>query len=602
MVEVENPGTKQVNSLMKNINDGSYVIPYFQRGFEWEPSMVSELFESILQNYYTGLLLFWNLDDENASAEHWDPVWGATASDEPEKAILDGQQRLSSLYYAIHNPERKFPNRKSYYVFYVDLVEAFNEEYEDAVTYSWNTKNYDSWTDLRSNREQWIETGEVPLCILSASDPDDPNDRYIDSDEFEEWAQRFVEEREDDLPDVSAFDVYKLFNSILSYDFVVYPLGSDRSMPDICNIFAKVNDTGMKLSTFDLMNAFLYPHGVNLRKELWEDLGNESLKRMDSNLDENLLKIISLRKQNYCSSKYLYNLIPGEETVREEPDGTRYEEVLVESGSVFEELWWDAEKYAEQARASMMNTGTDEFGAIRGEFIPYNTMLPVLAAVLWEYEEQSSSTVDQTEFSNTLRQWYWSAVFSQDYSGSSDTAMGKDFRDWKSWLYDGEEIEQIAKVDEEFIDDIDLATEDKGSGRYNAVICLLALNGAEDFYKRRTLGTGDFTEGAINDHHIFPKKVSNLPSESSTNFGRFKDSILNRTLIIDETNNKIKNSKPSTYLEEMQSRHGGPDEVKRLLKKHFITEKAYQHLQNNDFDNFIREREREIKRRLKTRI
>ena len=276
MVEVENPGTKEVSSLMRNVADGSYVIPYFQRGFEWEPSMVSEL----LQNYYTGLLLFWDLDDENAAAEHWDPVWGASASDEPQKAILDGQQRLSSLYYAIHNPERKFPNRKSYYVFYVNLVEAFNEEYEDAVTYSWNTKNYDSWTDLRSNRDQWIETGEVPLCILSASDPDDPNDRYIDSDEFEEWAQRFVKEREGDLPDVSAFDVYKLFNGILSYDFVVYPLGSDRSMPDICNIFAKVNDTGMKLSTFDLMNAFLYPHGVNLRKELWENLGNESLTRI----------------------------------------------------------------------------------------------------------------------------------------------------------------------------------------------------------------------------------------------------------------------------------------------------------------------------------
>ena len=602
MVEVENPGTKQVSSLIKNIDNGSYVIPYFQRGFEWEPSMVSELFESILQDYYTGLLLFWDLDDENAAAEHWDPVWGATASDEPEKAILDGQQRLSSLYYAIHNPEQKFPNRKSYYVFYVDLVKAFNEEYEEAVTYSWKTKNYDSWANLRLNRDQWIESGEVPICILSASDPENPNDRYIDSDEFEGWAQRFVEERDDDLPDVSAFDIYKLFNGILSYDFVVYPLRSDRSMPDICNIFAKVNDTGMKLSTFDLMNAFLYPHGVNLRKELWEDLGNESLKRMDSNLDENLLKIISLRKQNYCSSNYLYNLIPGEETVREEPDGTRYEEVLIESGPEFEELWWDAEKYAEQARARMMNTGTEEFGAIKGEFIPYNTILPVLAALLWEYEEQSLSTVDDREFSNTLRQWYWSAVFSQDYSGSSDTAMGKGFRDWKSWLYDGQEIEQIAKVDEEFIDDIDLATEDKGSGRYNAVICLLALNGAEDFYKGRTLGTGDFTEGAINDHHIFPKKVSDLPSGSSTNFDRFKDSILNRTLIFDETNNKIKNSKPSNYLDEMISRHEGPEEVKQLLKEHFITDKAYHHLQNDDFDNFIRERVREIKRRLKDRV
>jgi hypothetical protein len=171
-----------------------------------------------------------------------------------------------------------------------------------------------------------------------------------------------------------------------------------------------------------------------------------------------------------------------------------------------------------------------------------------------------------------------------------------------SWLYDDQEIGQIAKVDEEFIDDLDLATEDKGTGRYNAVICLLALNGAEDFYKGRTLGTGDFTEGAINDHHIFPKKVSDLPPEKSTNFDRFKDSILNRTLILDETNNKIKNSKPSDYLEQMESRHEGREEVRLLLRKHFITEEACQYLQNDDFDGFIREREREIKRQLKERI
>lgn len=600
MVEVENPATKKVSSLMRNVDDGSYVIPYFQRGFEWDPSMVSELFESILQNYYTGLLLFWELDEHRAQQEEWDPVWGATTAEEPDMAVLDGQQRLSSLYYAIHNPEKKFPNRKSYYLFSVDLVKVLNDEYDESVTYSWNTKNYESCDDLRSNREAWIESGEVPLCILSATDPDDPDDPYISSKEFRTWINRFIEERSSDLPDdVAPWDVRDVFEDILNYNFVVYPLGSDRSMPDICNIFAKVNDTGMKLSTFDLMNAFLYPYDVQLRKTLWEDQTTDRLKRIDSNMDENILKIISLRKQNYCSSKYLYNLIPGEETVREEPDGTRSPDVLVESGPEFKELWQSACEYAEEARAKIMNTGDAEFGALRGEFIPYNTVLPVLAAILWEYDGQ----VSETEFTQTLTQWYWSAVFSQDYSGSSDTAMGKDFRDWKTWLHEDGEIELLHKVDDEFVDEMDLAAEDKGSGRYNAIICLLALNGAEDFYKGRILGTGDFTDQSINDHHIFPKNVSRLPPERSTNFERFKDSILNRTLILDETNNaEIQNKRPSTYLEEMESIHGGERQAKELLRNHFITDAAYDYLKNDDFDSFIVERETEIKRQLKARL
>lgn len=597
MVETENPATKKVSTLIKNVNKGSYVIPYFQRGFEWEPSMVTELFESILQNYYTGLLLFWDLDEHRAQQEEWDPVWGVTTTTEPEMAVLDGQQRLSSLYYAIHNPEKKFPNRKSYYLFSVDLIKVLNNEYDESVTYSWKTKNYRSWNDLRANRNEWIKSGEVPLCVLSASDPDGSDDPYIGSKEFRTWIKRFIDERSDDLPDdVAPWDVRDIFENILNYNFVVYPLGSDRSMQDICNIFAKVNDTGMKLSTFDLMNAFLFPYDVQLRKTLWKDQTNDQLKRIDPNMNENILRIISLKKQNYCSSKYLYNLIPGEETVREEPDGTRYEDILVKSGSEFQDLWQSACEYAEEAREMIMNTGDAEFGALRGEFIPYNTVLPVLAAILWEYDSQ----VPETEFTHTLIQWYWSAVFSQDYSGSSDTTMGKDFRDWKTWLYEDGKIELLHKVGDEFISEMNLAAEEKGTGRYNAIICLLVLNGAKDFYKGRILGTGDFTDQSINDHHIFPKNVSELPPERSTNFDRFKDSILNRTLILDETNKTdIQNKRPSTYLEEMESIHGSKEKVKELLKDHFITDAAYDCLNNDDFDEFIVEREKEIKKQIR---
>jgi hypothetical protein len=564
--------------------------------------MVSELFISILQDYYTGLLLFWELNDHRAEQEQWDPVWGSNTAERPDKAVLDGQQRLSSLYYAVHNPEKRFPNRKSYYVFYVDLIKVLNDDYDEAIDYTWKTENYQSWTDLRANRDEWIESGQVPLCILSAEDPDQPRGDYIDSAEFNKWATQFVEQRSGDLPEnTQMWEVREVFTDILNYNFVVYSLASERSMPDICNIFAKVNDTGMNLSTFDLMNAFLYPYDVRLRKELWEGLANDQLKRIDTNMNENLLKIISLRKQNYCSSKYLYNLIPGEETVREEPDGTRYEEVLIESGTEFRELWRSAVDFAEDARERIMNTGRTDFGAIRGEFIPYNTVLPVLAAVLWQYDEGESS-VTEGQSRETLQQWYWSAVFSQDYSGSSDTAMGKDFRDWKTWFSGDGEIEQLRKVDREFISEMDLATEDKGSGRYNAIICLLALNGVRDFYNERILGTGDFTDQAINDHHIFPKKVSDLPPEHATNFDRFQDSILNRTLIVDETNQKIQNKKPSEYLTEMEEIHGSEMAVRELMRGHFISDAAYDHLKDDDFDSFIMERESEIKEQLIERI
>jgi hypothetical protein len=598
MPDVEDPGTKSVESLLDDVDDGSYVIPYFQRGFEWEPSMVSDLFESIIQNYYTGLLLFWDLDSKKAKQGEWDPIWGATRETDPDKAVLDGQQRLSSLYYAIHNPEEKFPSRKSYYVFYIDIVNALNEEHEEAFDYQYYQK-YRSWEDLREKREKWIETGKIPLPILSARDPDNSDKKYIESQEFREWAQKFIEGNESKLVnDVQPWDVKDVFTEILSYNFVHYPLSSSRDMHDICNIFAKVNVSGMKLSTFDLMNAFLYPSGINLRKDLWEDLDNRALKEIDSNMNEYLLKVISLIKQDYCSSKYIYNLIPGEEVTRRNEEGEEYTEVLIEDKEEFEQLWEQACKYSEKAREIIMNTGDAEFGAIKTDFVPNTTILPVLAAILWEYD----GSVEDPEFKENLEKWYWTAVLSKDYSGSSDTVMAKDFRDWKKWMKDEGDISRISTVNKEFIEDIDFSDVDKGSSRYNAVLSLLALNDARDFYKKRIVGTGDYSKEKINDHHIFPKKVDNLNPDKSRRFEKTKDSIANRTLLLDSTNKEISKEKPSEYIKEIRMKHSGEKEVKDILKTNLIGESAYQYMKEDNYDKFIEKREEEIKQHIAEKL
>ncbi|MFQ5865800.1 MAG: DUF262 domain-containing protein, partial [bacterium] len=166
----ENPGTDKVEDLLKNVHDGSFVIPYFQRGFEWQPSMVCDLFESMLQNYYTGLILLWDLRQEEAISEKWDPIWGAELKNTPSRAILDGQQRLSSLYYAIYNPKKTFPNRKSFYLFFLDLNKVLNSDFEESITYRFYF-SYQSWNNIVKYKNGWTETGIIPICVLSAKDP-----------------------------------------------------------------------------------------------------------------------------------------------------------------------------------------------------------------------------------------------------------------------------------------------------------------------------------------------------------------------------------------------------------------------------------------------
>ena len=591
----ENPGTDTVKNLLKKVDDGSFVIPYFQRGFEWKPRMVSELIESILQNYFAGLLLFWELNPQDAKNEEWDPVWGAKKSNTPEIAILDGQQRLSSLYYAIYNPKENFPQRQSYYSFFIDLNKVLNEEYDEAINYNFYFSNYQSWKQHKQRQDEWAKTGIVPLPILSAKTSDHPNQDYIDSVEFNEWINKYLEANKQNLPpDTTAFTVYKVFNSILNYSFIFYPLSSKRGLHEICNVFARVNSKGMRLSTFDLMNAFLYPKDIKLRKDLWENLDNEALKKIDSGMDEYLLKVISLHKQNYCSAKYLFNLIPSQVTIRKNEQGQKYDEILVKDGEEFKKLWHNACKYAEQARKRIMNTGFPDFGAIKQDFVPNTTIIPVLAAILWEYDGDP----DSRNFVSSLKKWYWSAVLSEDYSGSSDTVMAKDFRDWKEWIISNKVIERINRITPDFFTEMDLKTIKKGSTRYNAILCILALNNAKDFFKGQIVGTGDYSNDSINDHHIFPSKVKELDPSRSTTFSSVKDTIVNRTLLLDETNKRISNQKTSEYLVDMIKKHGSEEKVKRTLAEHLINDAAYEAMKQDNFDDFIIEREKAIKEHL----
>jgi len=364
---------------------------------------------------------------------------------------------------------------------------------------------------------------------------------------------------------------------------------STSNLEEVCEIFTRINKKGMTLSTFDLMNAFLFPYDISLRKD-WEELeGYDDLKAVDSTMNTNVLKTIGLRKRDYCSSKYIYQLIPGTDVERRDAAGASRVEVPIESATEFRDLWEVGIEYCEEARQRIINTGTNDFGAIKNDFIPHTTMLPVLAALLWEYDEQFAETVTRATFDDRIVQWYWSAALSRDYSGSSDSIMAQDFREMKAWLEDADEIpERVQTVDAEFIDqNLDLQSVTQG-GRYSAVLGLYGLNTPKDFHTGRRLGT--YNADRIDDHHIFPKNVEGLtlPPER-------KHSILNRALILDETNREqIQNRKPSDYLQDMESTD---ESIEERLRPHLIPEEGVEALWNDDFEAFIEARERAVPRR-----
>lgn len=577
---------KPIKTFIDEIKKGDYVIPHLQRDFEWQPNMVSDLFKSILHDYYAGTILLWALGDTERQLKMWDPLWGTEKNEKPTKAILDGQQRLSSIFYALCAPKKLFPNRTTFYYFYIDLDKTFAGNEDETITYSYQ-KSHRSVDSFKKEKNRLIEQGLFPLCLLS-------DENFLRSQEYQDWITEYVENKKQEGKldsNITSLTVSEKIKSILTYSFLTETL-EKKELKEVCTIFANINSKGLKLSIFDLMNAFLYPHGIRIRKK-WENLDNEKLKEVDSNMKVYLLKLISLIKQKYCSSRYLYNLIPGSKI--KDKQGREY--ILIKDSAEFTKYWVDAIKYSEKARKKIMNSGQDDFGAIKNTFIPNTTIVPVLGALMFFYNSSLKDKVPEQKFYKKIKKWYWCAVLSQDYSGSSDSVMAKDFDDMQKWLLDDSQVpERIKKITSSFIDSSInfLKIKNTNNSQYSTILNLLALNLAKDFFTGRLLG--NFSVNEIHDHHIFPKKCGLSISSDKI------DSILNRTLIYDETNRDISNIKPSEYYEIMLKKLGGAEKVQKVMQSHLISPEALEYFKNDNFGNFIKEREKTFKSELKKTI
>ena len=115
-----NDSSITIYEAMMNIQNGKYVMPAFQRQFVWSMEQIEKLWDSILLDYPIATFLFWHVDDNNVT---WDTYFcnfltNVTFDNRKQAdsvnyeltdidvnvtdtAILDGQQRLTSLYLSL---------------------------------------------------------------------------------------------------------------------------------------------------------------------------------------------------------------------------------------------------------------------------------------------------------------------------------------------------------------------------------------------------------------------------------------------------------------------------------------------------------------------
>ncbi len=116
--------------LMSNIQQGHVKIPQFQRDFVWNREKSAQLLDSILKGYPIGTFILWKTKESLRVVRN---VGGADLPDTPPgnfvQYVLDGQQRLTSLYASVKGLEvERDERRDDFSEMYVDLAATGEEQ------------------------------------------------------------------------------------------------------------------------------------------------------------------------------------------------------------------------------------------------------------------------------------------------------------------------------------------------------------------------------------------------------------------------------------------------------------------------------------------
>lgn len=588
MKNAQKPEKIALGSLLNQLKEGRFVIPDFQREFEWKPWDIRDLLKSILLDYYIGTLLLWKGKDENFENLSCESIYGHDGTEKREYIVLDGQQRLTALYYALIGPDINFPNRKNPVRFFVRLDRFRDENYDECVEYQFIGK---SWRRISDTPKELYARHLFPFTLFGQGA------RAIISwvDEYKEYwrGQATDAENEGNCEEAKKCfanaDYIKTFDTEIEeldrdYQVSYIELDKEIAVEKVCDIFTQINSKGVRLDIFDLLNAMLRPKEIHL-KSMWRESSNK-LNFLDTpKMNVYVLQVMSILLQSYCSAKYLYFLIPGQPKAIRNPDGSREQVVLIGDKKEFNYHWNEAVGALVKAIEALRNPR--DYGAIKSSFIPYPSIVPAFAGIR-RYARQNG-LLERLDVNQKIRKWYWASIFTNRYSSSVESTSAQDFMALKRWFDDDSEIPTAIREFEESFHNLDLKSENKkGTAVYNAILNLLIIAGAKD------LGTFQYPEYAdLDDHHIVPA------SWGRNTIGPEIHSILNKTPISAITNRKMfRDRLPNEYLRELFEKNNKKD-VMDILATHYISEKATEILLRpnfgpDDFREFISEREKTL--------
>lgn len=536
---------KLITELMADIYDGKIQLPDFQRGWVWEDGRIQALIASITNNFPIGAAMFLEYGNENVRFKYRTIEGAPEASVVPSDLILDGQQRLTSIYSALYNPSpvhtRTDKGGEIYRYYYIDIKKALDSSCDrvDAIFSVPETKIVTSdfgrkiETDL-SDREKEFEQRKFPLNII------------LNFTEVQNWQNQYYAYWNYDREVIQEFTDFntRIIIKTMQYKMPVITLGKDTPKEAVCQVFENVNTGGVSLTVFELVTAVFAMDDFELRKD-WDE-------RQALHFTGDLLSVISATdfltactllasykngKTVSCKKKDVLNLSL--------IDYQRYAEDLTEG-------FVEAEKMLQEERI---------FGK---KDIPYSTQLIPLAVLCTLLSD--GNKIKATNVKNKIKQWYWCGVFGELYGGANETRYVNDVVGVMDWVSDDERIPKT--VQESYFNPVRLLTlQSRQSAAYKGIMALILKNHCKDFISGREMDFTVYKSENPDIHHVFPRNYCEKQRYPKEKW----NSIVNKTPITYSTNREIGGVAPSKYLAKIEAKgQVNPETLNAYLESHWF--------------------------------
>jgi len=355
--------TPTFGDLIADIRKGTIKIPQFQRKFIWKEPQAFNLLDSVLNNYPIGSLLIWRTDVKLAAERNIGNFTLPHTDDmSPTDYVLDGQQRLTVIYSSL-GAESSDPG-------FAPIYDLENEIF----------------STLGEATGKWL----FPMRLLSNTTKVLNFRTGLQTDLQADTLQK----RLDAL--IDAFSKYKL---------PVVTLKS-LTLEEVCPIFERINSSGTKLSTYDLMVAATWSAQFDLNSKVDEIVHTLKAKSFGNIPPDAILKCLAAVQFKSIRQDQILQL--------RKLSAAEMSDVVVRT---------------KEALLRAVDCLTTQFGIRSWEFLPYQAIV-ILLCYLFSIAKLPSD-VDLTR----VRKWFWRAAFSQRYRVGGENFVSKDLESVADFVF-----------------------------------------------------------------------------------------------------------------------------------------------------------------------